>query len=114
MLLELGKAVTFVLSLMALYPVLMSAFFDFNATWQQRLTAGLLRLVVAACVSFASGFVFAYPVAGNPETSVWRTMPVRVFLLAMLLFIVMFGVAWYVRCGALDPLRRDCYWRVRR
>lgn len=58
MLLELARTASFFLSLLSLYPVLMSAFFIPGTHWQERLAMALLRVVLAACICFASGLFF--------------------------------------------------------
>ncbi|RXH58515.1 hypothetical protein [Granulicella sibirica] len=113
MLLELGKAGSFVVCILSLYSVLMSGFFEPNTTWEQRLMLGLSRLFVAGCVSFASGLVFSYPVKTNPDAgvSVWRALPVQMFLWAGGLMGTLFLIAWYLRCGGVNSFgfKVDCF-----
>jgi hypothetical protein len=113
MLLELGKAVSFVFCILSLYAVLMSGFFEPNTTWQQRLVLGLIRLAVAAGVSFASGFLFRFPVRTNPDrgASLWKTLPVQLFLWGAGGLTVLFLLAWYLRCGGVNSfdVHPDCF-----
>lgn len=132
MLLELGKAVSFVCCILSLYSVLVSAFFELAATWQQRLDLGLSRLALAACVSFASGILFRVPAKANPQSSaqsnpqssaqssgqssgqtsgqtspnravsLLQTLPVRLFLCSAAAMAVLFCLAWYLRCGGIN------------
>ncbi|SNT42141.1 hypothetical protein SAMN05421770_11328 [Granulicella rosea] len=120
MLIELSKALSFALCLVSLHAVLASAFFEPDTTWPQRLTAGLFRLAIAACVCCASGLLFSYPARWNPDrdVSLWRTLPIRLFLWAAVVLSMLFALTWYLRCGginsfgippdclALDSLRR--------
>ena len=112
MLLELGKMVSFVLCILSLYSVLLSAFFVPNTSWHERLMLGLVRLAVAGCVSFASGLLFAFPSRTNPDRGVplWKSLPVVVFFWAAVLLSLMFLIAWYLRCGNPDVFgsRLDC------
>ncbi len=55
MLLELGRAVSFVLSILSLYTLLDSAFFVLGTTWAERLILSIARIGLAGCVCFASG-----------------------------------------------------------
>lgn len=113
MLLELGKALSFICCILSLYSVLMSSFFELAATWQQRLSLGLTRLALSACVSFASGFIFRLPTRTNPDRGIplWKTLPVRVFLCAAVVLVVLFCLSWYLRCGGINSFdsKPDCY-----
>ena len=105
--LAFGKGVSFVLSMLSLYAVFLVAFFEPGMTWSERFMKASLRLVVAASVSFASGLLFTLPGGG----SLWKTLPVRVFLWTTLGMAVMFLVSWYVRCGGANTSgqKMDCY-----
>jgi hypothetical protein len=98
-LLELGRAITFFLSIASLLAVAKNTFFLESLRWSDRLPAMLLHLVVAACICFGSGLLFAYPT----ERGLMRTPPVRMFLWALALVPVLFFVGWYLNCG--NPLR---------
>jgi hypothetical protein len=112
MLLELGKAGSFFLSLLSLYPVLVSAFFVQGSRWEERLMLALGKVVVAGCVCLASGLVFTWPSRGNPEAgkAITSTLPVKVFLWAAPGMMVLFLVSWYLMCagGCLVSSSRDC------
>ena len=62
MLLEIGKAVSFITSILSLCALLDSAFFVPGSRWEERLVGSLLRIALAGCVCFASGLRF--PVGG--------------------------------------------------
>jgi hypothetical protein len=113
MLLELGKAISFLLCILSLYPVLMSAFFELNTSWQERLMSALAKLLIAACVSLCSGLLFIWPARSNPDRnqSLLSTLPVRVFLWATAGLTVLFFLTWYVRCGGQNSfgIKHDCF-----
>jgi hypothetical protein len=98
MLLDLAKAIALALSILSLYPVMMSAFFVPGTRWQDRLVLSLLKIVLAACVCFASGFLFALRprVTIRTFSSIFGTLPVRLFFLAMMAMAVLFLVSWYL------------------
>ena len=101
MLLDLGKSMSFFLSLLSLYPVAMSAFFEPAAPWQQRLYMALPRVAIAACICFASGLLFSWPSRKNPDAGqpLVSTLPVRLFLWAIPGLAVLFVLGWYSVCG---------------
>jgi len=101
MLLDLGKSVSFFLSMISLYPVAMSAFFEPAAPWQARLMLALPRVAIAACVCFASGLLFSWPSRGNPDAgqALTATLPVRLFLWAIPGIAALFVLGWYTVCG---------------
>jgi hypothetical protein len=98
MLLDLAKAISLALSILSLYPVMMSAFFVPGTRWEDRLAMSLLKIALAACVCFASGFLFALRPRVNIRTfsAVFGTLPVRLFLLSMLAMTVLFIISWYL------------------
>jgi hypothetical protein len=98
MLLELARTLSFVLSILSLYPVLMSAFFEPGSRWDEHLTVILLNCVLAACVCFASGLLFSWPARTNPDAgqSLMSTLPVRLFFWAMAAMAILFALSWYL------------------
>jgi hypothetical protein len=98
MLLDLGKAIALILSILSLYPVMLSAFFVPGTRWEDRLVMSLAHIALAAGVCFASGILFALqprPSLRNLAT-LTSTLPVRLFFLAMLAMAVLFVVSWYL------------------
>ena len=94
MLLEIGKGVSLLMSILSLCALLESAFLIPGARWEERLTASLLRIGLAACVCFASGLLFW---SAEPEPApVTRTLPVRLFFWALAGMTVLFVVSWYL------------------
>jgi cation transport ATPase len=98
MFLELSKAFSFFLSILSLYPIALSAFFVPGSRWQERLTMSLLKIALAACVCFASGFLFSWSSQTNPEAgqSLISTLPVRLFFWAMAGMAILFVISWYL------------------
>jgi hypothetical protein len=98
MLLELTRALSFFLSLVSLYWVTVSAFFVPGSTLQDRLITALLRLAFAACASFFSGLLFAWPSGDRrrPHQPLMSTLPVQLFLWAIAGITVLFLGSWYL------------------
>jgi hypothetical protein len=98
MLLDLGKAVSLTLSILSLYPVMLSAFFVPGTQWEDRLALSLLKIASAACICFASGLLFA--ISPSPSlrsfSDVFSTLPVKLFFWAMAAMSVLFVVSWYL------------------
>ena len=65
MLLEMGKALSFFMSILSLYALLTSAFLVPGSHWDERLEGALIKIVLAACICFASGFLFS--LSAKPE-----------------------------------------------
>jgi hypothetical protein len=97
-LLELSRAIAFILSILSLYPVMLSAFFVPGTRWEDRLFLSMYRVAVAACVCFASGLLFAYRPRASVKAvaTILTTLPVRLFLWAMGAMAVLFTVSWYL------------------
>jgi hypothetical protein len=107
--LDIGKALSFILSILSLYAVLESAFFIPGSDWHERLTLSLLRIAVATCVCFASGLLFALPrekhaVSDLPITS---TLPVQMFFWATAGVAILSTVSWYLEVYFVPLLWRN-------
>ncbi len=99
MLLELGKAVSFFVSLLSLYPAIYSAFFVPGSRWEDRLDLALERVLLSGCVCFASGLLFSWRQSETARTHGPRllsTLPVRLFFCALAGMILLFVVSWYL------------------
>lgn len=98
MFLELGKALSFFLSILSLYPVALSAFFVPGSRWQERLTMSLVKVAFAGCVCFASGLLFSLQPQESleEEPSLMSTLPVRMFFWTLLGMAVLFVLSWYL------------------
>jgi hypothetical protein len=98
MLLELGKAISFLISLLSLYPAIWSAFFVPGTRWEERVFLGLDKIALSACICFASGLLFSWPAEAQTteEQSLLSTPPVRLFFCALAGIIVLFLLSWYL------------------
>jgi len=94
MLRELGKAVTFILSLLSLYALLTSAFFVPGSLWQDRAVGSLETLALATCMCFASGLIFSSCCTAHPPVS--RTLPVQLYYWALSGMVALFFLSWYL------------------
>ena len=110
MLLEIGRVFSFLLGLLSLYPILVSAFFVPGSHWEERLELSLLRIALAGCVCLISGMLFSWPSATNPDAGqpLLATLPVRMFLFALAGMAVLFVVSWYLEEFYI-PLLRNKY-----
>jgi hypothetical protein len=110
MLLELGRTFSFFLSLLSLFPVLVSAFFEPGSRWQDRVAAIVLNIALAACICFSSGLLFSWPSRTNPDAGqpLLSTLPVRMFFWAMAGMAVLFALSWYLEAYYLPLIRHDC------
>lgn len=103
MLLDLGKVVSFAMSILSLCALLDSAFFVPATRWEDRLVASLARIVFAGCVCLISGLLFHF---SEPQVPLVRTLPVRLFLWALSGFALFFALGWY-----LDAYYMPLFWR---
>jgi len=110
MLLELLRPLSFFLSMLSLYPVMLSAFFEPGTRWEDRLEMALLRVVFAACVCFASGLLYSWhsPSLHEPPEPLLSTLPMRLFLWALAGMAVLFVLSWYLDTYYVPMARRDC------
>ncbi len=93
---ELAKAIALVLSIVSLYALLGSAFFEPvpGSPWQQPLVQSLETLAMSSCVCFASGLLFS--ITTLPEPPVARTLPVRLFWWTLGCTVLMFLLSRYL------------------
>ena len=98
MVLELSKALSFLLSILSLYPVMMSAFFVPGARWEERLALAFYKIALAGCVCFASGLLFSWPSteSSKAQASLMSTLPVRMFFWAVAGMSLLFLASWYL------------------
>lgn len=98
MLLEFGRAISFILSILSLYWVMVSAFFVPGSRWQERLESCLIRVAVAGCVCFASALLFAWrPSAdGQSPPSPVSTLPMRLYFWGLGAMAALFLLSWYI------------------
>ncbi|MES2392122.1 MAG: hypothetical protein V4555_10815 [Acidobacteriota bacterium] len=101
MLLELGQAVSFFATILALCAVGIVAFFQPATRWDDRLLLALPRLVIAACTSLASALLFTWPTRSNPDAHqpLLSTLPLRLFFWGTTAMALLFVAIWYLACG---------------
>jgi hypothetical protein len=102
MLLEFGKALSLLLSILSLYRVAISAFFVPAARWGERVLMALPWVGIAGCVCVASGLLFRWPARTNPDAngSLASTLPVQMFLWGVPGMAILFGLGWYLVCAS--------------
>ena len=108
MLLDLGRAVSFILSIIVLYWVMLGAFFVPGTRWQERLAECAIRVALAACVCFASGLMFAWRPAESRQAgpSPIATLPMRLFFWGLGAMAGLFALSWYIEEYFLPVARR--------
>ncbi len=96
--LELAKAVSFLVCILSLYWAAISAFFVPGEQWEERLWIAAFKLLAAAAICFYSGMVFSWPSKTNPEAfqRLTSTMPVRLYFWAVACIAVLFMLSWYL------------------
>ena len=102
-LLDLGKVVSFAMSILSLCALLDTAFFIPATRWEDRLVASLARIAFAGCVCLISALLFHF---SQPQVPLARTLPVRLFLWALSGFSLLFVLGWY-----LDAYYMPLFWR---
>lgn len=112
MLLELGKAVSFLAGILSLFPAMFSAFFVPGAGWQERLSLSFDHIALSACLCFASGLLFAWPAQAHVRVrlSVLSTLPVRIFFLALAGMALLFVASWYLETYYIPLLYKNQPW----
>jgi hypothetical protein len=103
LLLDLGKVVSFAMSILSLCALLDTAFFVPATRWEDRLIASLARIGLAACICLISGMLFHF---SQPRVPLARTLPVRLFLWALSGYTLFFALGWY-----LDTYYVPLLWR---
>jgi len=111
MLLDLARAVSFLLSIVTLSWAALGAFFVPGSHWQDRLTLASLRLAVAACMSLFSGLLFSWR-SGTRRTlhqPLTSTLPVQLFFWAVAAIVILFIGSWYLASyPCSDNSSHDC------
>jgi hypothetical protein len=108
MLLELLRPLSFFISMLSLYPVMLNAFFVPGTHWEERLEMALLRVVLAACICFTSGLLYSWHTASQPAEPLLSTLPVRLFFWTMLGIVLLFAISWWLDAYYVPLLRHDC------
>jgi hypothetical protein len=108
MFLEIARPFSFLLSILSLYPVMLSAFFVPGTHWEERLQMALLRVALAGCVCFSSGLLYAWHAEAGEPQSLLSTLPVRLFFFAVIGMAVLFLLSWYLDTYYVPVARREC------
>jgi len=114
MLLELLRPLSFFVSMLSLYPVMLSAFFVPGTRWEERLAMALLRVVFAACICFASGLLYARSASGASHgqggsgEALLSTLPVRLFFCATGGMALLFALSWWLDAYYVPLLHHGC------
>jgi len=98
MFLEFARTTSFFASLLALYPVIVGAFFVPGSQWQDRLILALARMGLAGCICLLSGILFARPwrYTDHPGLRLLATLPVRIYLWTVFGVAILFFLSWYL------------------
>ncbi len=97
MILDIAKALSFFLSILSLYPVVLSAFFVPGSRWEERLAMALAKVGLAGCVCLLSGLLFSQPWReGRASEHLLATLPVRLYLWTIFGVAVLFILSWYL------------------
>jgi hypothetical protein len=109
MILEIARALSFFLSILCLYPVVLSAFFVPGARLEERLAMALAKIALAGCVCFLSGLLFSEPWRLDDKSSehLLSTLPVRMYLWTILGVAVLFVLSWYLEESYVPWLWRN-------
>jgi hypothetical protein len=113
MLLDLFKALSFFLGIVSLYWVAISAFFVPGSGWEERLSAALVRLALAAGACFFSGLLFSWRSGATSPSirSLISTLPVQLFFWGAGTIAILFVSAWYIDSYPCSvAASRNCGW----
>lgn len=111
--LEIGKALSFAVSILSLYALMGSAFFVPGTRWEDRLISSIARIVIAACICFASGILFRQEaLRSHPEShpSLTSTLPVRLLFWGLSLMALLFLLSWSLEIYYVPHLWRNQPW----
>jgi hypothetical protein len=109
MLLDIAKALSFFVSVLSLYPVVLSAFFVPGSRLEDRLLLALEKIALAGCICCLSGILFAKPWRASQGTSahLMATLPVKLYLWTVLAVAVLFALSWYLEVSFVPWLWRN-------
>jgi len=112
MLLEVGKAISFLASILSLYPAMFSAFFVPGTRWEERLFLCVDKVLLSACVCFVSGLLFSWPSRTETEAghSLLATPPVRMFFCALGVMAALFVLSWYLAVYYIPLTYKNLPW----
>jgi hypothetical protein len=90
-----------------------SAFFVPGSSWQDRLLGSLLHIAFAACICFASGILFreeAMHLSPASDTPLTHTLPVRLFLWALIAMALLFVLSWFLATFYVPQIWKNQPW----
>jgi hypothetical protein len=105
MLLDLGKSLSFLASLVSLCSLLLSACFESGTRWPDRILLSLSHAAVAAACCFLSGYFFLRttpldqmekPVRYGGGQAIFSTLPVRIYFYALGGMVLLFVGSWFL------------------
>lgn len=111
--LDIGKALSFAASILSLYALMGAAFFVPGTHWQDRLIASAARIVIAACVCFASGILFrqeALQRHPDSDLSLTSTLPVRLLFWGLSPMALMFLLSWFLEAYYVPHIWKNQPW----
>jgi hypothetical protein len=105
-LLELGKFVSLLLSILCLYAVFHTAFLTRVDEFHEHILPVLRMFVLAAAACWSSGWIFHRweQKAGAEHSRIAGTFPVKIFWWASAGFLILFALSWFIEDFYL-PLR---------
>jgi hypothetical protein len=109
MLLDLGKAISFLVSLLSLFPLLLAAFFVPGRRWEDGLLLSADKAMLSAFCCLISGILFSLSEHRHATLSlreVMTTLPVRLYFLALGGMALLFLGSWY-----LDTYYMPLFWK---
>jgi hypothetical protein len=106
MLLDLAKAVSFLLSILSLCPMVQSAFFVPGSQLEDRLVLALEWVALAGCICFLSGILFSQPWRAEAETGdhLLHELPVKMYLWTVLAVAILFILSWFLEISFVAAL----------
>jgi hypothetical protein len=94
---EIARPLSFFVSMLALYPVVLGAFFVPGSQWEDRLILAVARMGLAGCLALVSGILFARPwLYQDGMRRLMTALPVRIYLWTILGVAVLFLLSWYL------------------
>jgi hypothetical protein len=97
MFLELAKSASLLASIVSLCALFHATFLGLETNLEERLWNILGMLIVATAISFLSGELFrAKQSPTRTSDSLTATLPVKLFLWAIGIMLILFLVAWYL------------------
>jgi hypothetical protein len=108
-LLEILRPLSFMLSMLSLFPVLTCAFFVPGTLWKERLEMAFVRVIFSAAACLLSGMLYArWPDFQDSRQALLITLPMRIFWCALAGMAVLFVLSWYLNEYYVPLASRTC------